>query len=200
VQTFLPYPDFWQSMRVLDRGRLGCQRKEARQIINILENKTKAWRHSPAVLMWRNYIDALKVYTNAAIAEWIRRGYNNEMPLYQIADPNAVIYPHWLGYTPLHHSHQDALVRKYFESASVPDKHYPSLFDDHNYTDYVWVSRKWTARDCYRSYTADPSWIERHRVFDGIRPVVTLRMTRNGICASGVVVANSHPLIVDLLI
>lgn len=35
MQTFLPYPDFAESAKVLDNGRLGKQRLEAKQILQI---------------------------------------------------------------------------------------------------------------------------------------------------------------------
>lgn len=37
MQTFLPYPQFWESARVLDRQRLGKQRVEALQILKVLQ-------------------------------------------------------------------------------------------------------------------------------------------------------------------
>lgn len=56
MQTFLPYPDFELSARFLDRQRLGKQRVEAWQILNVLEElkipgRTPAWRNHPAVRM-----------------------------------------------------------------------------------------------------------------------------------------------------
>ena len=81
MQTFLPYPNFEKSIKTLDYRRLGKQRVEAFQILNILLNRTKssAWRNHPAVLMWRGYENALKIYLNLCISEWISRGYKNTM-------------------------------------------------------------------------------------------------------------------------
>ena len=42
MQTFLPYPDFVKSALVLDYRRLGKQRVEARQILDIIVNDKKA--------------------------------------------------------------------------------------------------------------------------------------------------------------
>ncbi len=54
MQTFLPYPDFAESARVLDNKRLGKQRVEVLQILNVLTDSTrKGWRNHPAVAMWR---------------------------------------------------------------------------------------------------------------------------------------------------
>ena len=53
MQTFLPYPDFAESARCLDRQRLGKQRVETAQILRcIVENRTGGWANHPAVRMW----------------------------------------------------------------------------------------------------------------------------------------------------
>ena len=67
MQTFLPYTSFEDVARTLDRKRLGKQRVEGMQILNVLAkppNYTGAWVHHPAVKMWRGYEDALKQYVN----------------------------------------------------------------------------------------------------------------------------------------
>jgi hypothetical protein len=110
MQTFLPYPDFKQSMQILDYRRLGKQRVEAMQLINAIESKTnRGWSNHPATKMWRSYVDALKLYHNEAIIEWVRRGYKNTMKLYQV---DYIVYPHWLGDADFHKSHQSNLYHK----------------------------------------------------------------------------------------
>ena len=81
MQTFLPYPNFEQTAKCLDWRRLGKQRLEAKQILDILLNRTnkKGWRHHPCVAMWRGYELALQEYYNTILREWISRGYNNNM-------------------------------------------------------------------------------------------------------------------------
>ena len=81
MQTFLPYKDFKKSAEVLDYKRLGKQRVEALQIHNIVSGKrtTGGWINHPAVKMWRGYMDALALYHNTMIDEWVSRGYNNTM-------------------------------------------------------------------------------------------------------------------------
>ena len=120
MQTFLPYRDFKQSLRVLDWRRLGKQRVEAHQILNVLLERTdtKGWRNHPIVRMWDGYEDALKLYFNMCIQEWISRGYDNSMELEDIHD--KVKYPYWLGNDILHSSHRANLLRK--------DKEYYSKF------------------------------------------------------------------------
>jgi len=82
MQTFLPYNDFVKSSQCLDFRRLGKQRVEAKQIINILTGVTpdSRWKNHPAVLMWKGYVPVLKFYHDVMLYEWIRRGYKNSMP------------------------------------------------------------------------------------------------------------------------
>lgn len=108
MQTFLPYKEFDLCARVLDSRRLGKQRAECKQILNALTGGS-GWANHPAVKMWRGYEDALKFYTNIIIKEWIRRGYRNNMPLYEHDPPEM---PHWLGSHRLHRSHRSNLLRK----------------------------------------------------------------------------------------
>lgn len=108
MQTFLPYPDFRQTVRCLDYRRLGKQRLEARQILML--PSTSRWRHHPAVRMWQGYGRALTKYMNACIQEWIRRGYRNTMSMFPVR--GRVEMPWWFGDEQFHGSHRANLLRK----------------------------------------------------------------------------------------
>ena len=110
MQTFLPYPNFVTSLRILDYRRLGKQRVEALQLLRAISVKGSGWSHHPAAAMWRGYVNALKQYHNIAIDEWVRRGYCNSMPKKQIR--GQVVYPAWLGDEAFHASHRSNLLRK----------------------------------------------------------------------------------------
>lgn len=112
MQTFLPYPDFQRSAAALDYRRLGKQRLEARQLLRLLRDpgNHSGWRNHPAARMWRGYEDALAVYLNAIISEWIRRGYHNSMELEPVS--NAPRLPWWLGDPAFHAAHRANLLRK----------------------------------------------------------------------------------------
>ena len=116
MQTFLPYSDFQESLSCLDDKRLGKQRVEAMQIINILtgKNPTAAWKNHPAVRMWKGYEYALKHYHNLAVEEWVRRGKNNTMKLYGVT-PSIVETPSWVFDPRLLISHRCNLLRKDFD-------------------------------------------------------------------------------------
>jgi hypothetical protein len=59
--------------------------------------------------MWRGYENALKEYYNAILAEWIRRGFENNMEFEEVA--GEVELPDWLG-GGIHPSHRSSLLRK----------------------------------------------------------------------------------------
>lgn len=116
MQTFLPYNDFQQSVECLDDKRLGKQRVEAMQILNILTgvNPNARWKNHVAVRMWKGYEEALKLYHNLAIEEWIRRGKNNNMELYYV-ELGGILYPSWMHDPRLVISHRCNLLRKDFD-------------------------------------------------------------------------------------
>ena len=113
MQTFLPYVEFEETASVLDQQRLGKQRVEGYQILNILAapNYTGGWRNHPAVLMWRGYENALRLYVNAIIREWEKRGFRNNMLYYDLSQAE-ITFPWWLGDPRLHDSHKSNLLRK----------------------------------------------------------------------------------------
>lgn len=139
MQTFLPYPSFAQSVKVLDRQRLGKQRVETLQIMASLVHST-GWVHHPATKMWAGYEWALLQYQEATVSEWLSRGYKDTClekthELYHsFASPYICgeRFPYWLGDVEFHLSHQSNLIRKNF-------KHYGPLFprvpDD---LPYIW--------------------------------------------------------------
>jgi hypothetical protein len=147
MQTFLPYPDFERSARVLDAKRLGKQRVECLQVVRGLTVPDYGWRHHPAVKMWRGHLEALGRYTLECCAVWTETGRADTcattvaadlrtagVPVVRTQDElaDAGDLPWWLGDPDFHRSHQSALVRK------DPD-HYGPLFpgvpDD---LAYVW--------------------------------------------------------------
>ena len=139
MQTFLPYADFVQSVKVLDYKRLGKQRVETFQVLNILLDRTptkvdgtpkKGWRNHPVTRMWTGYEEALKLYQNYTILEWVGRGYNNTMKFEKV-DHKNIIYPSWFGSEEFHRSHRSNLLRKDYE-------YYSQYFDEPSDLEYYW--------------------------------------------------------------
>lgn len=114
MQTFLPYPSFIESARVLDNKRLGKQRVEALQILSTLKYGSR-WRNHPAVRMWNGYDQSLVSYGMAICLEWKSRGFQdsclNKILEYQSFNQSEEM-PFWLGYEKFHLSHQSNLIRK----------------------------------------------------------------------------------------
>ena len=108
MQTFLPYPDFRETFKCLDMKRLGKQRSEAIILIEAITTGN-GWSKHPASKMWNGYKNALIEYYNLCIAEWVSRGYNNNMQMFPFGN---VIYPPWLGNPEFHSSHRSNLLRK----------------------------------------------------------------------------------------
>jgi hypothetical protein len=148
VQTFLPYADFTESARVLDRRRLGKQRVEALQVLRGLTVPGYGWRRHPAVRMWTGYEEALVRYGLQMCRVWRDLGHQDSCAATLVADfaahrPDTPVrdqrrladageLPPWLGDFALHRSHRSALVRK------DPDfyaPHFPGVPDD---LPYVW--------------------------------------------------------------
>ena len=101
---------------MLDDKRLGKQRVEALQLLNVLTDPTKkGWRNHPATNMWRGYEHALCEYALACCAEWKSRGFKDT-----VADQiNARIgglpnsgRPHWIGDPAFHAAHRSSLLKK----------------------------------------------------------------------------------------
>jgi hypothetical protein len=114
MQTFLPYPCLYSSLRCLDYRRLGKQRLEAKQMINALTGASSGWRNHPATVMWDGYVPALMHYHNLSIALWVERGYRNTMPIFVI-DNSQVQLPFWFGDKDFHSAHRAALLFKDYD-------------------------------------------------------------------------------------
>jgi Pyrimidine dimer DNA glycosylase len=120
VQTFLPYPSFAQSVRVLDRARKGKQRVEALQILRAITVPGYGWRNHPAAKMWRGYLPALTKYALESADAWIELGYADTVrpqvltfaPEVAEQQQEELELPPWVGDPEFHLAHQSNLVRK----------------------------------------------------------------------------------------
>ena len=119
MQTFLPYSSFTESAKILAWRRLGKQREEGMQIIHAISGVPrkdgkpyKGWTNHPCSVMWKPYLPALKQYTNVIIQEWVNRGYNNNMEMYEVKNMEL---PYWIGDERVHSSHRANLLRKDYE-------------------------------------------------------------------------------------
>lgn len=152
MQTFLPYPDFAATARILDPRRLGKQRVECLQVLRALTVPGYGWRHHPVVRMWRGHEEALTRYGLEVCHAWCALGRRDTCAATLITEWRALegtdaprdapreqaelarvrALPAWLGDPDFHRSHQSALLRK-------DPAHYRPLFPDvPDDLPYVW--------------------------------------------------------------
>ena len=124
MQTFLPFPSFDESARVLDGPRLGKQRVETLQILRALVVPTYGWQRHPAVTMWRGFVPALTAYGLATVRAWTDRGHADSVgeQLLEFAPEVAGrpqswlaaegLLPPWIGDEAVHESHRSRLIAK----------------------------------------------------------------------------------------
>jgi len=157
LQTFVPYADFTRSADLLDDKRLGKQRVETLQIVQVLvrlrwnnavgeieEFTPRGWTNHPAVLMWQGYEAALLKYQRHVCEVWTSRGFKDTCypkTLGLIRRWNggtlpAYVDPPWRGDEQLHRSHQSNLIRK---DAAVYGPMFPGVSADEP---YVWPVTK----------------------------------------------------------
>lgn len=112
MQTFLPYPHFHESAKVLDYRRLGKQRVETLQLLKALHDGG-AWSNHPAAKMWRGFENCLALYGITMCREWIDRGYKDTcLPKIQAYASWQSDEPNWLGDPAFHAAHRSNLLRK----------------------------------------------------------------------------------------
>lgn len=118
MNTFLPLPDFKQSVQCIDNKRLWKQVLESDGIIKIIVGYNKGYRNHPIVKMWEGYTDALVCYRNECVREWLKRRlfFGDTMYTFDtIETPKQSSKPPWLGDERLHSSHRAALLKKNYE-------------------------------------------------------------------------------------
>lgn len=149
MQTFLPSSDFCQSAEWLDKRRLWKQVLEAHQILNVLLRRTnsEAWKNHPAVLMWKGYEEALKLYYNTFLFEWFRRGGKTKLSIEKI-DSNKLQFPLWLGTETFHASHRQALLGKAQKRLDTTEKR--DMIDW--YDQWNWPERPLSKTEGYYTY------------------------------------------------
>lgn len=173
VNTFIIVPDIYQTAKMLDDKRLGKQRLEAKQLIDVLERYDQTmvleggWSTHPATRSWVGYTNALKAYFNIMVEEWISRGNNNTMSMYPVdhrlfrivpcsfdgktakfeGNFDQYCYPYWISFPPLYMSHQASLCRKFPEYYKnfLRDELLPFLSNG-----YLWPSN--VSIDCYTNW------------------------------------------------
>lgn len=140
MQTFLPYPSFVDSARVLDPKRLGKQRVETFQLLRALTVPDHGWRHHPAAKMWDGHLPALVSYGLVMTDEWISQGRADTVrekirdfaPEVDGLEQGDLDLPPWIGDEVFHLAHRSNLIRKDAEF------YVPRFGDIRDDLPYVW--------------------------------------------------------------
>lgn len=130
MQTFLPYSNFTSIAKCLDNKRLNKQILECDQLISLhTGEKDNSWKNHPAYKMWIGYVNALILYRNEMLAEWINRGFKNTRTFKLYGD---ISFPKFLNDDKVIMSHRSNLVRK------LPE-HYSNFgWKDYGIEGYYW--------------------------------------------------------------
>ena len=91
----------------------------------------------PAVLMWLQWPEALKLYINSHIEVWVEQGYKNNMKLYEVQE--EVEHPPWVYDENLIKNHRGALLKK--EIDRDEPSHYQEIdifLKAPKWNDYIW--------------------------------------------------------------
>lgn len=148
MQTFLPYADFAESARVLDRQRLGKQRVENLQLMKAILLPDAGWSNHPAAKMWSDHVPALMEYQRAIVREWVEvRGYKDTcydktydvMAAQSPEDEDKYFqtkleYPWFVGNEDFHLAHRSNLVRK------DPEYYIPIFGEIPDDLEYIWTN------------------------------------------------------------
>ncbi len=175
VNTFTIGPKLkW--IKKLDYKRLGKQRVEAKQIIDILEYYDEngempdaGWTNHKVTKMWIGHTKALKVYFNYVVRQWVKRGYKNNYEYYDVEDCEIIeckfdgtrakfskkadenTFPIWYSFPPFYLSQRAALIMKekdYYEDIFLDDEVEPYM-----YKGYLWPSDY--GKEIYKNWSLD---------------------------------------------
>lgn len=118
--TFCPVPDENLIAKLLDDRRLNAQRTESAAILKWLRHPVRYARFQSAgyCVMWVHNLDALAVYCNAMLREWLHRGFAMGQSKFEesvLGCEDEVQFPGWWGDPRLHSNHRVALLTKFPE-------------------------------------------------------------------------------------
>ena len=158
---------------ILDNRRCFKQIIEARQIIN----SDSGWNHHPVVIMWKPYLNSLKLYYNTLLQDCKNKGISTTMEPYVINE--EINHPWFIYYQPLIYSHLRMLKVKdpyFYRDLSFPDE----------YLDYgyIWIRKE---KDYYLN-TKDLSLIADKLNTIYIKPKYCNAIVKNKIC--GIIIKN----------
>lgn len=138
MQTFLPLPNYLESMRCLDKSRLGNQ--VWREGITLIRG---GWPNHPASKIWRGHEYHLGLYLldGCKVLEERGKAYPHiiEKIKFEMAKHINTGPPKWLGNDNFHASHRKALLFKNYEwYKQFGWKETPDIPDENGKLNYFW--------------------------------------------------------------
>lgn len=133
MNVFLPYPDYFESIKVLDKKRCWKQVVEAKQLIDaILGKGSISWRKHPACKMFMKNVNSLIKYHNICLDYCIKK--HNIKVVKSKFIPYVVgtlKNPNWLGDEEFHKVMRQNLTRK-------NPNHYSQFWTEEPREGYIW--------------------------------------------------------------
>mmetsp|Transcript_116537 Transcript_116537/g.206065 ORF Transcript_116537/g.206065 Transcript_116537/m.206065 type:complete len:240 (-) Transcript_116537:190-909(-) len=152
--TFCPVTDVVAIAKLLDDKRLNASRTESGAILKWLRNPERYSRFQTAgfCVMWAYNLEALAVYYNAMLREWLDRGYNvieSRLDESVVGRESEINFPGWWGNPLLHSNHRIALLTKFPEhygkfgwsEKPAPDGEYTYMWPEWNAEAEDWILR-----------------------------------------------------------
>lgn len=121
MNTFLPYPNIYDSAMILDMQRLNKQILESDQMIKAeLTHNDNFYKNHPVRKMWAKNVAAHKMYRDIMLEAWYKHGGKGNREFYYKNRENIEVkFPNWFHnkeeLEKLCKSHRKALLIKDFE-------------------------------------------------------------------------------------
>lgn len=139
MQTFLPLPNYLESMRCLDKSRLGNQ--VWREGLTLIRG---SWPNHPISKMWKGHEYSLGLYLLAGVQVLLERGKDYpeirkkvELEMSKFENTGA---PKWFGDDRFHSSHRRALLfKKYDWYKQFGWQESPDVPDENGKLNYFWA-------------------------------------------------------------
>lgn len=114
------------------------ERKEIKDYGKDFRKISGGFYNHPMTHMWIGFESALKHYINLCIDEWVKRGYKNNMKIYEIKEEKLRL-PFWIDCKVLYYSHRSALYRK--EIVRKEKAWYQNIKKVNKIQDTIWIKQ-----------------------------------------------------------
>ena len=134
MQIFLPYKNVFETAKCLDNRRLNKQIIECRQILDAIDENSKAWCNHPIVKMYKGYSAFVRLYMR--VLDEYRHGYIDNATRWSDFFNEYGCFPHFIT-----DEYCDQMKRRLY----TKDPIYYAQFAEFGTSDVNWyyVDNKW---------------------------------------------------------